>query len=100
MDANTLIINIVYVIESGIIPLIIGIALLLFLWGILKYGFSRDDESRKESIAIIVNGIIILFVMVSVWGFVWLLMDFFGIDSYWSNLLPDSPESPASLIVR
>jgi len=99
MDANILILNIVSLI-GALIPIIFALAILLFLWGVLKYGLSRDDESRKESIAIIINGIIIIFVMVSVWGFVWLFMEFFGIDSYSSNMLPDKPFSPASLIVR
>ena len=100
MDANILIINIISMIQGALIPIVLGLAILVFLWGVLKYGFSRDDESRKESIAIIINGIIIIFVMVSVWGIVWLFVEFFGIDPNSSNILQNKPVSPGSLIIR
>jgi len=75
---NTLIINTARLIQDGVIPVVIGLALLTFLWGVMKYGTSRDEASRKESIAIIINGIIVLFVMVSVWGLVAILQATFG----------------------
>jgi fumarate reductase subunit C len=86
-------------IQEALIPIILGLAILVFLWGVLKYGLSKDDESRKESISIIINGIIIIFVMVSVWGIVSLFVDFFGIDPNSSNILQDKPISPRSLII-
>ena len=100
MNANILIISIIDLIQGALIPITLGLGILVFLWGVFRYGFSRDDDSRKESIAIIVNGIIILFVMVSVWGIVWLFVEFFGFDPNSSNILPDKPASPGSLIVR
>lgn len=78
-NLNTVIINIARLIQDGIIPIVIGLGLLVFLWGVMKYGMSRDDATRKESIAIIINGIIILFVMVSVWGLVWIFASIFGV---------------------
>lgn len=100
MDANTLILNIVYIIRDLLIPITVSLAILVFMWGLLKYVISRDDESRKESRAIIVNGIIIIFVMVSVWGIVLLFIELFGIDLYSSNILYNKPILPVNLIVR
>lgn len=95
---NTVIINIARLIQDGVIPIIIGLALLTFLWGVMKYGTSRDEATRKESIAIIINGIIVLFVMVSVWGLVALFSDFFGLNLHGPVNLQDKKIQPESLI--
>lgn len=53
------------------IPLVIGIALLLFLIGVLKYVTAGgDEEARAAARGMIIFGIIALFVMTAVWGFV------------------------------
>ncbi len=97
---DTVIINIARLIQDGVIPIIIGLALLTFLWGVMKYGTSRDETSRKESIAIIINGIIVLFVMVSVWGLVALFFNFFGLNPSGPVNLQNKPIQPESLIIR
>jgi hypothetical protein len=97
---NTLIINTARLIQDGVIPVVIGLALLTFLWGVMKYGTSRDEASRKESIAIIINGIIVLFVMVSVWGLVAVFSDFFGVNLHGPVNLQNKPIQPESLIIR
>jgi hypothetical protein len=99
-SANTIIMKVVVYIQDYGIPIVIGIALLAFLWGVMKYGTSRDDESRKESIAIIINGIIILFVMVSLWGLVWIFASFFEIDLSGPTNLQDKTIHTDSLIIK
>ena len=54
-----------------LIPFVISLTVLLFVWGVFKYvnaGASVDD--RTEGRKFMLYGIISLFVMVSVWGFV------------------------------
>lgn len=97
-NLNTVIINIARLIQDGVIPIVIGLALLTFLWGVMKYGTSRDEAARKESIAIIINGIIVLFVMVSVWGLVWIFASFFGVNLTGSVELQDKTIQPENLI--
>jgi len=63
---------------GSLVPLIFGIALLSFLWGVFEYSIQNDPKDRKESLQFMINGIIALFVMVSVWGFVFLVREFFG----------------------
>jgi hypothetical protein len=60
--------------------LIVAIAFVLFIFGLLKYIRSAGDEkSRGEAKNIMVYGIIIMFLMISVWGFVKVLNNaFFG----------------------
>jgi len=62
------------------VPLIITLALVYFLFGIVKYLTSAGDESkRKESVKVITFGIIALFVMVSVWGVVSFITNTFDV---------------------
>jgi uncharacterized membrane protein len=66
---------------AALVPLIIGFAVLYFLWGVLKYVTAKESDAQKEATSIMVMGVIVLFVMVSVWGLVALLQDTFDIDS-------------------
>jgi uncharacterized membrane protein len=65
---------------NRLIPLIISIALVLFLIGIVQFVTAGgDEEKRTAARGMIIFGIIALFVMVSVWGFVNILAKtFFG----------------------
>jgi len=84
--SNTTIANLVnYIvktlIDTYIVPTIIGLALLVFLYGIFTYIRSSDDEgTRKEGRTYMIYGIIGIFVMVSVWGFVRILTGTFCVS--------------------
>ena len=57
---------------SSIVTLLIGLALVLFLWGIARYIASgADEERRTEARRLIVYGVIGLFSMVAIWGLVY-----------------------------
>ncbi len=74
----------------GLIPFLIGfinnfiafilvLTVLVFLWGIFKLVFSnKDSKEREQAKGYIVWGIVALFVMISIWGLVNLLISFFG----------------------
>jgi prolipoprotein diacylglyceryltransferase len=74
--ATQLLAQVTVIIES-IIPILIGAALLIFLWGVLKYLFSKDSKSKADGSNFILWGIISLFVMVALWGLVNLLQSSF-----------------------
>ena len=57
---------------AQVIPIIIGLAVAGFLWGLLQYLFGKDQAGAKWTM---LWGIIILFVMVAVWGLVGLLSE-------------------------
>ena len=69
--------NSIYTIKgiiNSLIPLIIGVAVLVFLWGLVQYVTAGADEEKKAAArGIIIYGIIIIFVMTAVWGFVGIL---------------------------
>ncbi|MEX0935107.1 MAG: pilin [Candidatus Paceibacterota bacterium] len=65
-----------------LVPIIIAAAVLLFLWGVLRYILkSGEPEERKKAQQTMIWGIIGIFVMVSVWGIVNILVNTFNLDS-------------------
>ena len=56
---------------NDLIPIIISIAVVTFLYGIVKFIKSAEQpEEREEGKKIIAYGLLAIFVMVSMWGFV------------------------------
>ncbi|MBP6974927.1 MAG: hypothetical protein KBB54_03235 [Candidatus Pacebacteria bacterium] len=62
-----------------LVPLIVGLTLLYFMWGIFQLVVSNSEDSRKEAVGVITYGVVSLFVMISIWGLVSILTStFFG----------------------
>jgi len=54
---------------STLIPIVMGLAVLVFFWGLVKYISSTSDESSKlDGKNLMIWGMIALFVMVALWG--------------------------------
>lgn len=65
---------------NALVPLLFGIALIGFLWGVAQFILQADnEEKRKEGRQIMMWGIVGLFAMTAVWGLVLLLGETFGI---------------------
>ena len=77
---------------GGLIPIVIGLAVLAFLWGVLQYVVAKDEDKQKEARGVMLYGIIALFVMVSVWGLVNILGDTLQL----SNRTPNPPAIPGT----
>lgn len=81
-------------IAYNLVVLFFALAVVFFLYGILKYIASGDNEdSRKASKQVMIYGIIGLFVMVSFWGFVNILINTFELDTYPYVEVPYLPPS-------
>lgn len=66
---------------SYLIPLLIAIGLLVFLWGMAKFILhAEEDEKREEGRQLMMWGAIGLFVMVSFWGLTKILLGTFGFE--------------------
>jgi len=73
-DFRALVNLIVELVNNSIIPLIFAIAILTFMLGVLRYFFSPgSEENVKKGRQVVVWGIVALFVMLSIWGFLNLL---------------------------
>ena len=75
---------------QDLIPLVVALTLLVFIWGIFQLVRSNSEDSRAEAIAVITYGIVSLFVMVSVWGLVNILVRSVNLD----NTAPPAPGLP------
>lgn len=71
------IIEIIIGLIKSLVPLVVALTLLVFIWGIFQLVRTNDEDARKEAIAVITYGIVALFVMVSVWGLVSILTSTF-----------------------
>ena len=80
-----------------LIILLVGIAVLVFFWGLVRFIFKAGDEKAKdEGKRLMIWGIIALFVMVSVWGLVKFIQDQLFDDVTYdapslNSLIPDRP---------
>lgn len=67
---------------DGLIPFIIGLTVLGILWGIFNYVVhGAEEEKRAEGKKFMLYGIICLFIMLSIWGFVNILDRTFSLDN-------------------
>jgi len=74
--------SIIMDILSHVVIILVALAVVFFLYGILKYiGSGDDEESRGKSKNVMIYGIIGLFVMVSFWGIVNILINTFELDT-------------------
>lgn len=69
-------------------PIIVALALMAFFWGLAMYvlNFSGEDKDKKKGRDMMVYGLLVLFVMVSVWGIVNILQQTFSINDAESRL--------------
>jgi len=53
------------------LPIIVGLALLIFIWGLIKFIFrvgGGDEKAVQEGKKLMIWGLIALFIMISIWG--------------------------------
>ena len=66
---------------NGAILVLISGAIVWFIWNVIRYTMSKDLEKKTEAKQQMIWGIVGLFVMVSIWGFVSILSDTFNLDN-------------------
>src|SRR3989338_5287827 len=65
---------------ARIIPIIMAVATIIFLWGIVMYITAAGDEKKAATAkSYITSGLIGLFFMVAIWGIVKALVATFGV---------------------
>ncbi len=63
---------------NGVVGLLIVLALVAFFWGVIRYMFGGAAD-KSQGIKFMISGVIVIFVMVSIWGIVALLQNTFGV---------------------
>lgn len=80
---------------NTIVPFLVGVAVLIVIWGVFNYVLSAaEEEKRAEARLFIVWGIIFIFLMLSVWGFVNILVNSFSLSKQAPSQRPTLPEIP------
>ena len=88
---------IICIINSAIIPLMFAVAVVFFVWGVIKFFIINADEEakREQGKQFMLWGIIALAVMLSIWGLVNILGVTFGVNSsVLPHVTPPSSTSP------
>lgn len=73
------IITILNTLLSWVIPVLITLAVVYFIWGVIQYTLSSDEEAKKKARSKIIQGLIGLFVIVAFWGIIALITNTFGV---------------------
>lgn len=90
--ADSLITKINSILKS-VFPIIISIAVIYFVYQVMMYTISGDEDKKKAAKDGMIYGIIGLFVMVSIWGLVGILSGTFGFGTQTTPTLPGLPTS-------
>jgi hypothetical protein len=73
---------------NWIIPILITLAVVYFIWGVISYTVSTDEEKKKNAKKGIIQGLIGLFVIVAFWGIIALVTNTFAVGP--QKLNPDA----------
>ncbi len=76
---------------GAVLPILIALAVIYFVWGIISFVISDDEEAKTKGRDRIIYGVIGLAVIVGVWGLVNILTATFGIPQSGVNTpgIPD-----------
>lgn len=82
-----------------IIPILITLAVVYFIWGVIQYLISGEEEKKKKAKGVIISGLIGLFLIVSFWGILKLVTDTFNVgpERLNQNALPCIPNKAAGI---
>ncbi len=92
-SVTTLIQFLTELLSDGILPLLIGLAVVGFVYGIIKYFLNPDnEEKRKNGKDFMTWGLIALFVMVSFWGIINIFQNTLTSDVSNTSKIPIIPQ--------
>jgi hypothetical protein len=76
---------------NSIVPVLIALGVVYFVWGVIAYMIGGDEEAKKKGRDKIIYGIIGLAVIVAVWGLVGILIRTFDVKNSGQITLPTIP---------
>lgn len=82
MDLQTLLAGFLDFINSTVIPFILAIAFVVFIWNVVRYFIieSHSEDGREKARSLATWGIVAFVFILSIWGIVNILVDGFGFD--------------------
>ncbi len=84
------------VLLNTIIPILITLGVVYFIWGVISYVMAKEEDAKKEGRSRMIYGLIGLVVIVSIWGLVAILKTTFGVEDVSLIQIPciDTPGNP------
>ncbi|MSR73298.1 hypothetical protein EXS61_01690 [Candidatus Parcubacteria bacterium] len=71
IDNSFELISAIYGVIASLIPIVAGIALIVFFWGLGRFVlYTGDDKGREEGKRIMFWGMIAIFTLFSIWGII------------------------------
>ncbi|MFA6408264.1 MAG: hypothetical protein WCW36_02200 [Candidatus Paceibacterota bacterium] len=94
--------SIILIINSYIVPSLMAVAFIVFLWGVYKYFiFNGDsDTERAKGRDFVLWGVIGFVIITSVWGLVNMVSDTLGLTASHAPALPTLGGSAAGTVVE
>jgi Type IV secretion system pilin len=74
-----------------IIPILIVLGVVYFVWGVVQYVISGDEEAKAKGKTHMIYGIIGLVVIVAMWGLVGIVTNTFGLNGTSNITVPTVP---------
>lgn len=87
--------NVLLFINNYLVPFVIGLAFLMFVWGVFKYFVlgGADEEKQKEGKGLIIYSVIGFVLILSVYGIIELIADGLGFSGDETILTPIVPDN-------
>jgi len=84
---------------SYVTPVLVTIAVIFFIWTVIKYTMTKDEAQKKKAKDNIVPALIGLFIMVAFWGILTVVSNTFGIgpEQLDERDIPCVPNSAAGI---
>lgn len=85
---------------SAAIPVLITLAVVYFIWGVIQYTVSTDEEAKKGARGKIISGLIGLFVILAFWGIISVITRTFNVgpESLQGTDLPCVPNPGLGIV--
>jgi len=82
-----------------IIPILVTLAVVWFIWGVINYLIAGDEDKKKKSKEMIFSGLVGLFIIVSFWGIIRVVTNTFGVgpEQLNKNAIPCIPNEAAGI---
>ena len=79
---------------NAIIPVLIALGVVYFVWGVITYVVGGDEEAKKKGRDKMIYGISGLVVIIGLWGLVSMVRNTFRLDNSTNIQLPTIPVVP------